>query len=148
MKRICNINRKVHIWIFLFILWFFAIPCISLAQDNNCNRFWGKCHTEGINTIRTTDEDVNAWLLDTIKNAINRCLAVLATVVLCFCLYGWFQMLTSWSDSKWYDNWRKTLKNALIWLAIILLARMIVSVVFWFVGSLSWWNQTKGASVQ
>ena len=129
------------------IAWVSTISTISLAQSQDCNRFWAKCHVEDINTIHTDDKDVNSRLLDTIKNAINWILGILATVVLCFCMYWGFQMLTSGADSKWYDNWLKVLKNALIWLAIILLAWMIVSVVFRFVGTLSWWNQTKGASV-
>jgi hypothetical protein len=56
-------------------------------------------------------------------------------------------MLSSAWDSKWYDAWRTILKNALIWLAIILLAWLIVSVVFWFVAAMSGWNQTASAGV-
>lgn len=120
-----------------------VFPTVTLADGNeNCNRFWGKCHVSDIETIHTKDDDVSSWLLDTIKNAINWCLWILATVVLCFCMYWWFKMLTSGWDSKWYDAGWKVLKNALIWLAIILLAWMIVSVVFWFVATLSDGNQT------
>lgn len=121
-----------------------AFPTVTLADGDNkdCNRFWAKCHVSDIQTIHTEDEDVSSWLLDTIKNAINWCLWLLATVVLCFCIYWWFKMLTSGGDSKWYDAGWKILKNALIWLAIILLAWMIVSVVFWFVATLSDGNQT------
>ena len=126
-----------------------AIPSISIAQEQRCNyAYWEKCYVEDINTIHTKDESVNSGLLDTIKNAINRCLAILATIVLCFCLYAWFKMLTSWPDTKWYDDWMKTLRNDLIWLGIILLARMIVSVIFWFVWTMSWWNQTQWAPVE
>ena len=120
-----------------------VFPTVTLADGNeNCNRFWGKCHVSDIETIHTKDDDVSSCLLDTIKNAINWCLWILATVVLCFCMYWWFKMLTSGWDSKWYDAGWKVLKNALIWLAIILLAWMIVSVVFWFVATLSDGNQT------
>jgi hypothetical protein len=123
--------------------WISIFPTVTLADNNeDCNRFWAKCHVEDIQTYHTDDEDVSSWLLDTIKNAINWCLWILATVVLCFCMYWWFKMLTSGWDSKWYDAGWKILKNALIWLAIILLAWMIVSVVLWFVATLSDWNQT------
>ena len=122
------------------------IPSITLAQED-CNRFWAKCEVDGIHTFHTNDEGASSALLDTIKNAINRCLGILATVVLCFCMYWWFKMLTSWSDSKWYDAGWKVLKNALIWLAIIALAWMIVSVVFRFVATLSWWNQTQSGNI-
>jgi hypothetical protein len=82
-------------------------------------------------------------LLDTIKNAINWILWLLATIALCICMYWGFKMLTSGWDSKWFDAWKTVLKNAAIWLAIILLAWMIVSVVFRFVATLSWWNHTQ-----
>ena len=137
---------KKIIW--FAIMWIFALSSISFAQTSNCNRFWGKCNVEDIHTIHTDDDWPNANLLTTIKNAINWCLGILATIVLCFCLYWWFKMLTSWSDSKWYDNGLKVLKNALIWLGIILLAWMIVSVVFRFVATLSQWNQTRSDDIQ
>lgn len=133
----------------VIVAWMFMLPVTALAAGDtqDCNRYWGKCHVSGVQTYHTNDEDVSAWLLDTIKNAINWCMWIMATVVLCFCMYWWFKMLTSGADSKWYDAWWKVLKNALLWLAIILLAWMIVSVVFWFVGTVSWWNQTRAEHV-
>ena len=134
----------------------YVVLCISICfqsltfaagNDTDCNRFWAKCHVESIHTLHTDDAAASSSLLDTFKNAINRCLWILATVVLCFCMYWWFKMLTSGSDSKWYDDGWKVLKNALFWLAIILLAWMIVSVVFRFVGTLSGWNQTQSVDV-
>lgn len=101
------------------------------------NSFWSKCYVDWISVIRTSDEDVNAGLLDTIKNAINWILWILATIALCICMYWGFKMLTSGWDSKWYDAWRTVLKNAAIWLAIIWLSWMIVSLVFRFVNTLS-----------
>ena len=82
-------------------------------------------------------------ILDTIKNAINWILGILATIALVICLYGWFKMVTAAGDEKKYGEWLKVLKYAAIGLAIIGLSWMIVSVVFWFVGTLSWKNQTK-----
>ena len=113
---------------------------ITLAQKD-CNTYWAKCHVDEVHTIHTEDEDTNARLLDTIKNAINRCLWILATLVLCFCMYWWFKMLTSWGDSKSYDAWRTILKNAAIGLAIIWLSWLIVSAVIRFV-NLQWWGWT------
>lgn len=139
--------KKVILYIWFIITWLSMSPNLIYAQDNNCNRRWGNCHVEDINTVHT-ERAPDATLLDVIRNAINWCLGILATVVLCFCIYWWFQMLTSWADSKWYDNWWKVLKNALIWLAIILLAWMIVSVIFRFVWAMSSWNQTGSAGVE
>lgn len=136
--------KTILMSLWLIVLSISSIPWFSIAQeDETCNKFWWKCHVEDINTIHTKDDDVNAWLLDTIKNAINWILWILATVALVICMYWWFTMLTSGTDTKWYDNWLKVLKNAAIWLGIILLAWMIVSVIFRFVGTLSWWNQTN-----
>ena len=144
MKRIYNISRKLIMSLWLIILWLSTIPSITLADGNpECNKWWGKCHVSDIKTIHTEDEKVGSWLLDTIKNAINWILWILATVALCICMYWGFKMLTSGADGKWYKDWRTILKNAAIGLAIILLAWMIVSVVFRFVGTLSWWNQTQ-----
>jgi Na+-driven multidrug efflux pump len=86
-------------------------------------------------------------LLDTVKNAINWILWILATVALVICLYGWFKMITSGGDEKKYEEWLKVLKNAAIWLAIVGLSWIIVSVIFWFVGTLSGDKQTKWTSV-
>lgn len=144
MKRTYNISRKLLISLWLAILWLSTIPSITLADGNpECNRWWGKCHVSDIKTIHTEDEKVGSWLLDTIKNAINWILWILATVALCICMYWGFKMLTSGADGKWYKDGRTFLKNAAIGLGIILLAWMIVSVVFRFVGTLSWWNQTQ-----
>ena len=88
-----------------------------------------------------------AAFLDTIKNAINWILGILATIALVICLYGWFKMVTSAWDEKKYGEWLNVLKYAAIGLAIIGLSWLIVSVIFWFVGSLSKGNQTQSQQV-
>ena len=140
--------KKTILYLWLIISWLSMSLNFLSAESTDCNRRWGKCHVEDINTIHTEDEGASPRLLDTIKNAINWCLGILATVVLCFCMYWWSLMLTSGADSKWYDNGKKILKNALIWLAIILLAWMIVSVVFWFVATMSGWEQTQSTWIE
>lgn len=143
LDNVFNTLNRLIVSLWITVLWLSTIPAITLANNStDCNKFWAKCGVEDINTIRT-NEDPNSGLLDTIKNAINWILWILATVALCICMYWGFKMLTSGGDTKWYDAWWKVLKNAAIWLAIILLSRMIVSVVFRFVGTLSGWNQTQ-----
>ena len=85
--------------------------------------------------------------LDTLRNAINWILGILATIALVICLYGWFKMVTSAWDEKKYGEWLSVLKYAAIGLAIIGLSWMIVSVIFWFVGNLWKNNQTKSQDV-
>lgn len=144
-----NIQVKILSILSLAIAWLVLLPTNTFAQsEENCSfGFWSKCFVSGVKTIHTDDKDTNAGLLDTIRNAINWGMWILATVALCVTMYGWLKMLTSWSDSKWYDAGLNTLKHALIWLAIIWLAWMIVSVVIWFVWTLSGWNQTLSADV-
>ena len=143
MKQTRNIIKNFMISLWFTVLWLSIIPNISFADNNeDCNRYWGSCHVDEVEVIRSK-EDPNSGLLDTIKNAINWILWILATVALCMCLYWGFKMLTSGPDGKWYKDGRTILKNAAIWLAIILLSWMIVSVIFWFVGTLSHWNQVQ-----
>ena len=81
--------------------------------------------------------------LDTVKNAINWILGILATIALVVCLYGGFLMVTAAGDEKKYQKGLGVLKYAAIGLAIIGLSWMIVSIIFWFVGTLSWKNQSQ-----
>ena len=84
--------------------------------------------------------------LDTVKNAINWILGILATIALVVCLYGGFLMVTAAGDEKKYQKGLGVLKYAAIGLAIIGLSWMIVSVIFWFVKTLWWSNQTESAN--
>lgn len=137
-----NILKKIVVygWLTLSLIGWLTY---AANDQEDCHWFWKTCHVSDINTIHT-EKWPDSSLLDVIKNAINWCLWIMATVVLVFCMYGWFKMLTSGWDSKWYSAWRSVLKNALIGLAVILMAWMIVSVVFWFVWVLSDGNQTQG----
>lgn len=84
--------------------------------------------------------------LDTVKNAINWILGILATIALVVCLYGGFLMVTAAGDEKKYQKGLGVLKYAAIGLAIIGLSWMIVSVIFWFVKTLWWSQQTESAN--
>ena len=86
--------------------------------------------------------------LDTIKNAINWILGILATIALIVCLYGGFLMVTAAGDEKKYQKWLTVLKYAAVGLAIIGLSWLIVSIIFWFVGTLSGKNQTNSSGDQ
>jgi len=105
----------------------------------------------GGNYISSTDKDDQQQLtwsafLDTIKNAVNWILGILATIALIICLYGGFLMVTAAGDEKKYQKWLSVLKYAAIGLAIIGLSWMIVSVIFWFVRNL--WETTSSDTQQ
>lgn len=138
---------------FLWILYIWLpsvaiLPSMTIAQE--CTGFWCNAYVPWVGVIWTEKKQESA-LLDTIKATINWILAILATVALVICLYAWFQMLTSGSDSKWYENWLKILKNAAIGLVIIGLAWLIVSAIFWFINlqtwnnSMLWWSTTTNS---
>jgi hypothetical protein len=125
-----------------FTLWLVVVTMCTIPQQANA-WFWDDIYklVPGIKHVIKTDEWPSSSLLDTIKSTINWILGILATVALVICMYAWFKMLTSWGDSKWYDAWLKTLKNAALWLAIIWLSWLIVSAIIRFV-KLQWWEWT------
>ena len=101
-----------------------------------------------ISSTSSDDQQSLTWsaFLDTIKNAVNWILGILATIALVVCLYGGFLMVTAAGDEKKYQKWLSVLKYAAIGLAIIGLSWMIVSVIFWFVRNL--WETTASDTKQ
>ena len=139
------IMRKV-VHKLIFVLWLIVVTISAIPQQAYAwsdGWFWSDPLKliPGITRIIRTDEGPSSSLLDTIKSTINWILGILATVALTICMYAWFKMLTSWSDSKWYDAGWKTLKNAALWLAIIWLSWLIVSAIIRFI-KLQWWEWT------
>lgn len=134
--------KKVLYWI-IVALWLNVLVNNIIPWTCFANWFWEDplWLVPGIHGVIRTNEPPSSALLDTIKNTINWILGILATIAFCFCLYAWFKMLTSWSDSKGYQDWWKILKNAAIGLGIIWLAWLIVSAIIWFV-RLQWWEWT------
>ena len=126
----------------IFALGLLIVSINAIPQQANA-WFWDDIFwlIPGIKHVIRTNEWPSSSLLDTIKSTINWILGILATVALVICMYAWFKMLTSWGDSKWYDAWLKTLKNAALWLAIIWLSWLIVSAIIRFV-KLQWWEWT------
>ena len=115
-----------------------VLPNYASAQEESS---WDKPKAD-TNFLNSKQKLTWSKFLDTIKNAINWILGLLASIALVFCLYGWFLMVTSAWDEKKYSSWLNVLKYAAIGIAIIWLSWMIISVIFWFVGTLSGWNQS------
>ena len=118
-----------------------AIIISSSSSNIALAQFWEdeSWIIEWITRILGTKNWPSSALLDTVRSTINWILGILATVALVICIYAWFKMLTSWGDSKGFDSWLKTLKNAALWLAIIWLSWLIVSAIIWFI-NLQWWE--------
>lgn len=134
--------KKLLYWI--FIAFWFNLALLGIVPSITFAGYWDDDLgiIPGFDTIIDTNKGPDSTLLDTIKNAINWFLAILATIAVAIIIYAWFKMLTSWGDSKWYDAWLKIIKNAAIWLVIIGLAWLIVSAIYWFIeeNADGWWT--------
>ena len=146
--------KKMLIGAFLGI---FAVAGIAVlpnyaSADSGDTEYWTRANPnpDANKLAGDNDEQKLTWsaFLDTIRNAINWILWILATIALVVCLYWGFKMVTAAGDEKKYGEWLNVLKYAAIGLAIIGLSWMIVSVIFWFVGSLSRGTQTQSQDVQ
>ena len=135
LKGYLALSLIISLWSMLYLPTYADGGCIFW--------FWEDCYVKEIKTIGTEKKQESA-LLDTIKSTINWILGILATIALVICMYGWFKMLTSGWNSKWYDDWLKVLQNAALWLVIIWLSRLIVSAIIWFIQLQTWWNSTIG----
>ena len=87
-------------------------------------------------------EQEGSQLLSSITSVISWLLWILATIALAICLYAGFLMVTSAGDEKKYSKGMTILKYAAIGLVIIGISWLFVSVIFWFVNTLGWWNLT------
>ncbi len=95
---------------------------------------WENPDNSGMGIGGHTDQQ-GSTLLDSIKTAINWVLGMLATIALVICIRGGFQMVTAAGNDSKFKKGGQILKQAAVGLAIILLAWLIVSVVFWFVNT-------------
>ncbi len=130
-------------------LWIFAVAGVAVLPNYaNAQTDWSNPNPDASMVSDWNQKLVWSAILDTIKNAINWILWILATIALVICLYGWFKMVTAAGDEKKYGEWLKVLKYAAIGLAIIGLSWMIVSVIFRFVATLWGWRQTQSQDVQ
>ena len=79
------------------------------------------------------DSFQNDNLIKTIQSAINWVLGILSFIALALCLWGGFQMMTSWGDQKKYESGLNLLKWAAIGLAVIAVSWLVVSLVFYVI---------------
>ena len=93
-----------------------------------------------------TEGASSSSLLDTITNAVNWILGMLALIALIICLWGGFQMVTAAGDDGKYKKGMGILKQAAIGLVIIGVSWMFVSVIFWLIGTVSDSWAAKGAT--
>jgi len=124
---------------------FWSIIGVASAQTDSWASTAGLKENTWVSWIAWVGESKRKWsqLLDVIKNWINWVLGMLALITLCIVLWWGFQMVTAAGDDGKYKKGFTILKQAGVWLIIILLAWIIVSVVFWLVGSVGWANEAN-----
>ena len=121
---------------------FGSISGITHAEDKwwQTAWFWKATGVENVGvswTAGTAEDAKSSSLLDTITNAVNWILGMLALIALIICLWGGFQMVTAAGDDGKYKTGMTILKQAAIGLVIIGVAWLFVSVIFWAIWTLS-----------
>jgi len=124
---ITKIKKLIIAW-----LWIVALSGVIWSPTTEAFKFWDMVAVPWIGVYWTDDYQEDS-LIHTVRKAINRVLWILSFICLCLVLYAWFLMLTSWWDSKKYDQWFTIIKNAWIWLAIIAVSWLIVSLIFYVI---------------
>ncbi len=122
-----NHFKKFILGLCLLFTWIAFTPSHTLARH-----FGDMFGVDKIHTIWTTKHQEDA-LIYSIQTAINWVLWLLSAVALVLVIYAWFLMMTSWWDSKKYNQWLSIIKNAAIWLVIIGVSWLIVSLIFYVI---------------
>ena len=124
---ITKIKKLIIAW-----LWVIALSGFIWGPTTEAFKFWDMIAVPWVGVYGTDDYQEDS-LIHTVRKAINRVLWILSFICLCLVLYAWFLMLTSWWDSKKYDQWFTIIKNAGVWLAIIAVSWLIVSLIFYVI---------------
>ena len=132
-------NIDVYTVTLMALLWVFLIPLFWHAQINNAiNPFVDVNHSGTaekiavvwLNDADATDGGQKDALVNVIRSVVNWVLGILWLIALLVLLYGGFQMVTAaWNEDQ-YGQWFKILKQAAFGLAMIGVARFIVSIIF------------------
>ena len=119
-----------------------CLPFLGHAQlDNKENPLVTAKHAGSAHEIAVVwladASNTDGWqddaLINVIKWWINWVLGILGLIALIILLYGGLLMVISAGEEEKYKKWRTILKHAAIGLAIIGVARFIVSIIFWLV---------------
>lgn len=87
---------------------------------------------------QSADYENELWyVIALIQIAVNRTLGMLSFATLIYILYNWFLILSSGSDSKNAEKWKKWIKSATIALIWIGLSRLIISIIIRLLKSFS-----------
>lgn len=107
------------------------------AQGTTPIGFWDQTTAGGIG-VAGAGEVQGDRLIVVIKTFINWTLGMLALVALVILIWGGFQMVTAAGDEAKYKKGFKILQQAAIGLVFIGVSWLIVSVIFWLLGTVLW----------
>ena len=130
--------KKLLLGAFLGIFtfaWVAVLPNSTIADVDEFNVGSREAQNDDYNpTVAGSNDGLqNDSLITTIKTAINWVLWMLSFIALLLCLWWGFKMMTSGGDQKKYQDGLNILKWAAIGLAVIALAWLIVSLIFWVI---------------
>ena len=88
--------------------------------------------SDGIKGVKGTGGE---GLMTVVRNAINWVLGLLGLITFVLLLWGGFNMVTAAGDDKKFGEGLKILKNAGIGLVFIAVSWLLVSMLFWIIGT-------------
>jgi hypothetical protein len=131
MKMMSRIRWSSVLVASFFFLW--SVSFISAAEVDPWTSVFISQTDNGaawdVNTVGTDTQQKDA-VINIVKSAVNRVLWILALIALLVLLYGWFLMVTSVWNEEQYGKWFTILKHAAVGIALIGIARFIVSILF------------------
>jgi hypothetical protein len=140
--------KKILLWLLsvaIIWIWWYWLVNATWMNDYTANMYTEPSHANSstiwISTIGT-NADRWGWLIQVIKNAINRVLGMLSLIALVLCLWWWFQIVTAAWDEWKQKKWISVLKHAAIWLVVIWLSWFIVTIIFWLLRGVTWAEPT------
>ncbi len=139
--------KKLLLWFFLCLgVVTMVTPSISHATESAFWKWSSVNATKELSIWWVEDGEIKREnrAIDVIKWFVNWILWLWWLIVLIMLIYGWILMVTSQWDEEKYSKWRKVMRAALIWIAIIWVAWFIVSLGLWL-GQQAW-NPADGSS--
>ncbi len=141
--------KKIVIW---SVVWLFAFASIWSTQFLR----WVNQLTDPTADTGETENLELIWagtgqwdsFANVVRGFVNWTLGILALIALLVLLRWGFQMVTAAGNEDQYGKWFTILKQAAAWLALIGIARFIVSMIFFVINLVGrWWENTSGTTV-
>ena len=128
--------KKLLLWLGISSLLAFAGLATINPVNADVTTHFGDTSMAGGVWVAWAWEASSASLIDVIKSFINWMLGILSLIALIMLLMGWFKMVTAAGDEEKYKGGFKIMKQAGIWLAVIGVSWLVVSLIFFVLGSI------------